>query len=1102
MNRERKLRRKVLWEMFFLTGLLIAGMPARGQFYNGHQMTFGKNRVQYNTFFWSFYRFEQYDVYFNEYGRQLADYTAEVVRKKLYETEDYFDYTLNKRLIFLVYNKLSDFRQSNIGLEGKNVENNIGGIRYVIDNKVFVYFNGDHIRYDREIGAAIAQVLINEMINGGDRKDQVSASARISLPDWFTKGLISYVSDPWDLTLDNRVKDGILSKRYKKLNHLERDDAVWAGHSFWRYIAKEYGDAVIPNILYLTRINKNLEKGFYYVLGKKIKELSADWVAYYKDIYAPEEEGREDSAGTPLLKKTKPKHVYKQIKVSPDGTHIAYVTNELGRYKIWMYDLRTHKKKKIYAHEPRVEQIIDYSYPVVGWYPNGRMLAFIAEQNGGLVLFFYRLDSRKIEKINLLYFEKILDFDFSDDGAQMIFSAVRSGQTDLYVYDLASGTNVQLTNDLEDDLHPRYINHSQQILFSSNRSSDTLLPKQAVSRPKTVPYHDLFIYDLKTKSGVLKRLAEGKYRDKKFPAQAGNKEFLYLGDQNGIVNRYAAIFDSGIAYIDTAIHYRYFTVSKPLTNYKRNILEQDYSQESGLGGDIVFTKGKYIPEYDTPDLRDKPFGDSLTPTAYREVMNKQYRAQDSLEQLRQRLIAEDRLRRDTLTRPLYTYFEDKNLIDINHYIFEQEKQNYYNHLILGKYADVDLDTAKMKFPAIRIYETSFYQNYSSSQLDFSSLNNTYQYFSGSGMYYNPGINGLFKIGAKDLFEDYRITAGFRFSGDFTSNEYLVSFENLKKRLDKQLIFHRQSYKANNNQTNSYEKVTSQQIFFIAKYPFSQVMAVRATASLRTDRMVALATDNANLQRPNTFIPWASAKLEYIFDNTRFRTVNIFFGTRLKIFGEAYYQLDNWKSDVFILGADIRHYQRIHRDFIWATRLAGSSSFGHYKLLYYMGGVDNSLLNMFNPGKNFNQNIPVDYSRHYIFQTLATDMRGFHQNIRNGSNFILLNSELRLPLFRYLANHPLGSRFLNSFQLVGFGDLGTAWNGLSPYSGQNAYDRRVIKNGPLTVTLETNREPFVAGFGWGVRALVFGYFLRFDMAWGVENFIVRPHMFHLSFATDF
>jgi hypothetical protein len=98
-------------------------------------------------------------------------------------------------------------------------------------------------------------------------------------------------------------------------------------------------------------------------------------------------------------------------------------------------------------------------------------------------------------------------------------------------------------------------------------------------------------------------------------------------------------------------------------------------------------------------------------------------------------------------------------------------------------------------------------------------------------------------------------------------------------------------------------------------------------------MAPLATDNANRNRPMTYMPWANIKLEYIFDNTRPRGVNIFFGTRFKIFGEGYYQLNQRRSDVVIFGADFRHYQRIHRDLILATRLAGSGSVGHYKLLY-------------------------------------------------------------------------------------------------------------------------------------------------------------------------
>ena len=45
-----------------------------------------------------------------------------------------------------------------------------------------------------------------------------------------------------------------------------------------------------------------------------------------------------------------------------------------------------------------------------------------------------------------------------------------------------------------------------------------------------------------------------------------------------------------------------------------------------------------------------------------------------------------------------------------------------------------------------------------------------------------------------LFEDIKLTGGVRLSPDFDANEYLLSFENLKKRLDKQVVFHRQAFR--------------------------------------------------------------------------------------------------------------------------------------------------------------------------------------------------------------------------------------------------------------------------------------------------------------------
>jgi len=153
------------------TGICMAGYT---QFYNGHQMSFGKNRVQYNEFVWSFYRYEKYDVYFNEDGRNLSQYVADYAEQIIPRVEAFFDYTLEKRILFVAYNKLSDFRQSNIGLVTGKDEYNIGGTTIVNRNKVFLYFEGSYDDLDIQITAAVTRILINEMISGTDLIDNVA----------------------------------------------------------------------------------------------------------------------------------------------------------------------------------------------------------------------------------------------------------------------------------------------------------------------------------------------------------------------------------------------------------------------------------------------------------------------------------------------------------------------------------------------------------------------------------------------------------------------------------------------------------------------------------------------------------------------------------------------------------------------------------------------------------------------------------------------------------------------------------------------------------------------------------------------------------------
>ena len=47
-----------------------------------------------------------------------------------------------------------------------------------------------------------------------------------------------------------------------------------------------------------------------------------------------------------------------------------------------------------------------------------------------------------------------------------------------------------------------------------------------------------------------------------------------------------------------------------------------------------------------------------------------------------------------------------------------------------------------------------------------------------------------------------------------------------------------------------------------------------------------------------------------------------------------------------------------------------------------------------------------------------------------------------------------------------------------------------------------KDPLVEGFGGGLRTKLFGYFIRADLAWGVEEGKVNKPIFYISLSTDF
>ena len=1131
----------------FVFLMLIISSSSVAQFYYGSQMDFGKNRLQYKKdLFWTYYTYDRYEVYYYEGGKEIANYVSKSAKRNLAELERTFDYQLDARLQFIVYNKQSEFKQSNIGLSNEE-QYNIGGVTKIVGTKIIVYFEGDHQKLEEQIRSGIAEVLINQMMYGGNLKDMFKNSTLLALPEWFVKGLVSHVATKWNTEIDDKVRDGILSGRYNKFNRLTGPDASYAGHSIWNYISETYGEGVISNILYMTRVSRNVESAFLFVLGVSMKSLSRDYLAYYQLRYNDQDKTKTLPVQIPVLKKPKITRVYTQAKVSPDGKYLAYVTNELGQYKVWLQNLQEPKKpKRIIKSGHKIDRINDYSYPLIAWHPSSELFSMITEEKGELWLTQYTMETHKKDKRTIINFEKILDFSYSDDGKKFAMSAVQKGQSDIYVFTAASNGYEQITKDIYDDLNPRFVHGSREIIFSSNRPNDTIrFDTENNYKANLKPTKDLFVFNYVNKSNILRQLTNTPSINETNPADYDSAHYSFLSDQSGIRNRYIAHFDSIINYVDTSAHYRFVVKGQPITNFSRNIVEHDISVKARKYADVIYADGKYwmyvgnllpLTSLAPVDLKN---------TTFRDDKLKEERKGPQRKSEPQLSIAQPvDVNAVKIPETKSTIKHDSNYVDINNYTFESEKNKPITKkeetppptevkkeepkpvpvITVSKDSSktekADSTKKEFKLGSQKNYYINFATDFVVTQLDNSYLNASYQRFSGgkSPVYLNPGINGLFKVGLSDLFEDYRIVSGFRLGNNLNNNEYFISWDNRVHKVDRQLVLHRQTNEGV-GQDGYLIRLQTHEAKYSLKQPISEVASLKGTVTLRNDRTVTLASDLTSLKETHVYDTWVSGKLEYVFDNTISKGLNLYNGTRLKLFGEYYRRIDRSSSvlpslilplvgdenkatatdngtDFFVLGFDVRHYQKIHRNLIWASRLAGSTSFGKQKLVYYMGGVDNWL------SPRFDQQISVATDQNYAYQTLATPVRGFLQNIRNGNTFIVLNNELRWPIFKYFFNRPIRSDFINNFQIIGFGDLGTAWTGPDPYSSTNSLNTNVITKGPITVTLTQKKEPLVGGYGFGLRSRIWGYFVRVDWAWGVEDRVVLPRITYLSFSLDF
>ena len=1074
------------WIVSLLCVLLLFPIRLEAQFYNGSNLSFGKNRIQHETRVWSYYRTPYADIYYYPQSKELAVFVANKIPEILDEMEKRIGIAPEQKIQVIIYARQSDFMQSNIGLASEDFYNT-GGVTSVYGDKIFLYFKDNLNTFLSDLRGSIANLLIANLIVGSDLRSNISSSYFAAFPYWFTGGLSMYLShkggqNALSAEVENQIKDGITSKRYQKIYKLSYQEQQLAGYSFWEFIAQRYGESYMPSILYYASATRNYERALLYALNTPFDQLFDEWLQYCKEKYMPKAGESEVEAEAMKFKKNT-QYLYPIL--SSSANRIAYVTNKAGRAKVWIMDRNSpsekwRRAKCIYRYHYRIEENPDYSFPLIAWHPLEDILTLMVESHDKVYFRNYNVKNKKFENSQIVFIDKITSFSYSDNGRSIALSGVKNGQSDIYIYHLTSRSLEQITNDKADDFAPRFIRNNTQLIFSSNRNNDTIGTDNGFSKNK----FNLFVYDAAAKNKVLTRITNKPLSNETYAMEAQKDYISFLSDQNGINNRYLGHFNHVISHIDTAIHYVYrLESSYPISNNNTGILFQDINVQNAIASQQFFRKGQSV--FGLEDyIRFSDVGKKTLTVPVLEVEN----------------VENDTMAKDSLSiEPAQPQTKQLRLVRLSDVVFSSDSAQKFNLSHWENEEEILANQGNNLTLIPRNYNVQYFINEMVTQVDFSFLNTTYQQYvkSSSPIYLNPGLSGLIKFSIRDLMEDHRMTGGFRISIDLNDMEFLYSYENLKKRWDKQFVVQYQTLKVIDYNFGMRQQNAS--LFYILSYPFDRVNRIKASANLRYNRLDLKAIDDISLNTKPKHAIWTGGKLEYTFDNTMPVATNMIRGLRGKLFAEYMCVPSKEFNNMTVLGLDVRHYTKAHNTLIWANRFAGSTSLGKNRLIYYMGGVDNWM------GAKFNQEINIDTSVNYAYQTLATNMRGFTQNIRNGTTFFVWNTELRFQVIQCLAKKPLRSDFLRSFQLVAFGDVGTAWAGLHPYLESNALFTRTITPGrgdSYKITVHQKTEPIVSGFGLGARFILLGYFIRLDYAWGVEDFSVNKGIFYLSLNLDF
>ncbi len=1077
--------------------MMMAGTASAQYYYT----KFGQNRIQYKKFDWYFYSTNNFEVYYYFGGEAYAKQALEFLEDEFIELTDVLGYAPYTKTKIFIYNSTQDLQQSNIGIGGDVFT--IGGKTDFVKLQTEIAYPGKALEFKQEMIKQLSEILINDMMFGGSLAEIFQNSYLLTLPEWFIDGASRYLAYGWSEDMDDYIRDYLERKKINNNLKLQGEDAALVGQSMWNFIAVKYGEGNISNVLNLTRIIRNEENSIASTLGLTFSMFLDEWQNYYKiqseEILQNYKQPSEDNEQASYLNKiVRIGHV----EMNPAGTKVAYTQHKNGKYDVLVTEVATGKTKKVLDGGYHISnQQIDYNLPLIDW-QDDEVLGVLFFKRGNLYLNSYNVVSGDRLQKPLTRFSQIESFSYNDNGKLAVISGDVDGQNDLFLISMRRNALKRITNDNYDDLDPVFVPGTAAIVFSSNRPTDSLeVGKVKLEDVKDV--YNLFMYDLDTTEYAFSRLTKTLSKDKK-PIVKNANDIFYLSDQKGIRNvfKYSLRDSTFVQVTNYAFNVRDFDLSASGDEISYLMLdhgrEKVYTEQSFDDENKIFT-----PQTARKRLEQAKYVVSRMPVRVADPVVEP-------EPIKEILEVETFSKVDSLVLPDAFFFSDEetaedvleeepsdedSFIDIDNYVFEDEAKPVY------KPESYFSNFTKFERKPRVLGPIAYQPRFSFSNLITSAAVDPLRKFS-----------FLLESEITDILENHRITGGVLTNQNFDQGDIYLEYDYLKYWMDFKLRIDRKSYLFGNLDLQE----TYLQKYVLTRVEASAALPVTNTLRFEISPFVTI-TDYQNLEpnyllgsgtetyAPESKEPYFGGRGSMVFDNTIERGFNIYQGTRGIFEYSTQVALNTPALNFSKITGDFRHYQKIHKEITFATRVYYGRSMGNNPQSFLLGGMQNWLFARY---QYQGTNDPLGFSpdkdnSNILFSEFVTNLRGFDYNHAVGRNVLLLNAELRFPLFRYFSRGPIASNFLRNFQLIGFYDMGSVWNKKSPFSSD--FVGPSITYSPeeaWSAEIFTFQNPWLVGYGWGLRTVLLGYYLKVDVAKPIQDYQVGKTRIYLTIGLDF